>query len=255
MSNLAAVKSLAFKLLPPSALSYVRKCHYLRVVKNFSDSEEPDLAMVKRLVKSGDLVVDIGANIGVYTSRLSKLVGTAGTVISIEPIPPTYDVLQNTVSRLGFGNCVLVNAALAAATGSAVMEVPIGSSGSENLYRAHIVNTPSGENLAHYKVRVETLDNLLRGEERRVSFIKVDVEGAELGLLQGSHETIKRSKPIWLIEVNDDPDIESNSGNKVFRLLEGAGYKAFWYDGKELRSRQRGESSVNYFFLPDGHEY
>ena len=112
-----------------------------------------------------------------------------------------------------------------------------------------MVGASSKSNLARYDVHVDTLDNLLRHEERRATFIKVDVEGAELGLLQGAARLIERAKPTWLIEVNDDPDIPTSSGSKVFQLLIAAGYKAYWFDGTTLRERKREERSVNYFFL------
>ena len=137
MLNSQSLKRIASQILPYRALVALRRYHYCRVVKNFRDEEEPDLKIVKRIVKRGDFVLDIGANIGVYTAALSRLVGSNGTVISFEPIPPTFAILQDTVSRLGFTNSVLVNCALGEQIGRAVMGSTSGSEwAGESLSRA-----------------------------------------------------------------------------------------------------------------------
>ena len=70
-------KAFALKWLPQAIVSRLKRSHYLKKVKDISVSDEPDLEIVQRLVGQGDYVVDLGANIGVYTVFLSRLVAKA----------------------------------------------------------------------------------------------------------------------------------------------------------------------------------
>jgi hypothetical protein len=74
-STKAILKGLALRMLPDRALQIVKKIHYARVLESLSEADERDFRVIKRLVSSGDWVVDIGANIGICTKYLSELVG------------------------------------------------------------------------------------------------------------------------------------------------------------------------------------
>ena len=67
---------------------------------------------IKYLVKPGDSVLDIGANVGWYTNHLSLLVGEPGKVYSIEPIPETFALLRAVVGELGLSNVESLNYAM-----------------------------------------------------------------------------------------------------------------------------------------------
>jgi predicted methyltransferase len=83
-------KKLLKTYLPDKLLNKIKRLHYYKTLKFFKIESEPDLLIVKEFVNEGDLVIDIGANIGVYTMYLSNFVGIKGKVLSIEPIPLTY---------------------------------------------------------------------------------------------------------------------------------------------------------------------
>ena len=89
-------------------------------------------------MKPGDTVLDIGANIGHYTARLSNLVGANGRVIAFEPIPETFELLACNVARLAIQNVTLINAAACDSTTEVGMAVPGFESGLSNYYMAHI---------------------------------------------------------------------------------------------------------------------
>ena len=97
-----------------------------------SPGGEPDLKVVEHLIKPGDSVVDIGANTGLYTKRMSELVGRDGRVFSIEPVPLTFDILGFNVGKLGLTNVELINCAISDTNGSVIVEVPLYESGEEN---------------------------------------------------------------------------------------------------------------------------
>lgn len=108
-SVMNVVKGLALTLMPRQALFYLKVARYIRQAGQFSELEEPELKVVKHLVKAGDMVVDVGANVGWYTNYLSKIVGEGGKVISLEPVPETFALLSACVKAHRLANVELVN--------------------------------------------------------------------------------------------------------------------------------------------------
>ena len=90
----AVLKTQALRYLPEPLLQSIKARHYARMLRSFTIDQEPDLKLVQHLVKPGDTVLDVGANFGVYTRVLSQLVGPAGRVISVEPVPQTFSILS-----------------------------------------------------------------------------------------------------------------------------------------------------------------
>src|SRR4051812_25321597 len=137
-------KNRALAYLPEPVLAPIRAWHYARVLRSFSDTEEPDIAVVRKLIEPGSVAVDLGANIGVYTKVLSELVGAEGRVLSVEPIPQTFAVLSRNVRSLGLKNVICVNVAVSDVNGEAVMELPDNAGGGTNFYQARVIDTQEG---------------------------------------------------------------------------------------------------------------
>jgi FkbM family methyltransferase len=247
------LKDRAVSYLPERLLRPLRAWHYQRFLRSFTDAEEPDLAVVRRLVEPGSVAVDVGANIGIYTKVLSDLVGPTGRVISIEPVPETFAILSQNIRSLGLQNVISVNAAVSDADGEVTMEVPDYPTGGVNFYQASVVTSSSPlQGARRIQVPAARLDTLLRGQGN-VDFVKCDVEGYELACLTGSTTILNSRIPTWLIEVAGDPDEPHTSAWKVFRLYNERGYGPWWFDGTRLRARARGVVSTNYFFLRTEH--
>ena len=130
------LKRWALNHLPESVLARIRRWHYGRILRSFNDAEEPDLKVVGALAQCGTTAVDLGANIGIYTKALSELVGPQGTVISVEPVPQTFEVLSKNVRSLLMTNVSCVNAAISGTDGHALMELPSYDTGGLNFYQA-----------------------------------------------------------------------------------------------------------------------
>ena len=247
------LKKGALAYLPEQILSPLRAWHYERVLRSFSEVEEPDLTVVRQLVEPGSVVFDIGANIGVYTKTLSQRVGAAGGVVSIEPMPQTFAVLSRNVRSLGLTNVHCLNVAISDRSGEAFMEVPESTTGGSNFYQARLIDgkqQPAGKTTA--RVSTTTLDAVVR-DIGRVEFVKVDVEGFELACLLGAQSVLATHCPAWLVEVSGDPDVRLSNAWKTFRRFEDHAYVPWWFDGTRLRQRKTGDRSTNYFFLRAAH--
>ena len=248
------VKGYFLRWMPEILLEELKKIHYLSVLKDFSEDNEPDLKVIKYLVKQDDYVIDIGANIGVYTKILANLVGPKGRVYSVEPINLTYKILCRNISKLGLNNVIPLNYAISDSKHKATMKIPHYERGGENYYRASVTNsTFSGAKYRYLNVLCTSIDSEFLDIAHKVTFIKCDVEGHELNCLQGAKKLLAKIKPAWLIEVSDDPDVKGSPGQQLFAILKQNQYIPYLFDHGLLRRRTKGENNTNFFFLTDNH--
>ena len=245
------LKSLILKAVPDRVLFATRKWRYPRAMRAFA---VPHRKILRVLIRPGDYVLDLGAHAGWYTKILSELVEASGRVYSVEPVPPTFDLLAFCVRKLRLNNVQLINCAVSDHSGLALMEIPPYGVGGNNFYQAHIVG--SDEPASHsqtFRVARQSVDALFLGLARPVAFIKADVEGHELAVITGARGVIRRSRPALFLEVTSDPDDPASEAHRLSTYLEHEGYQPYWVDGECLIQRQRGHWSVNYFFLTRGH--
>jgi FkbM family methyltransferase len=245
------IKRFIMRVAPEPLLFALKKYHYVRAIRFFA---EPEVTVIQRLVKPGDHVIDVGANVGWYTRVLSELVGERGRVYSIEPVPPTFELLSFCVKKLGLTNVELMNYALSDQDGAALMEIPPYEWGAENFYEARVVDaTHAKTGSRQFTVRMRSLDSIFAGLFHAIVFIKCDVEGHEFPLLTGADQLITKSRPAWLIEVGGNPDISESSSARLFEYFHSKGYTGYGFDGQRLNRRRAGDAYANYFFVTSDH--
>jgi FkbM family methyltransferase len=139
-------------------------------------------------LKPGDHAVDVGANVGCYTLLFARWVGAGGRVLALEPAPDAFDGLARHVALNGVGGIVrALDVAASDRSGSGRMAAD-GFHGTNRLLDAEDAAS-AGPML---QVRTTTLDELCEREGLSPALVKVDVEGAELAVLHGAAETIRR---------------------------------------------------------------
>jgi FkbM family methyltransferase len=149
--------------------------------------------IVEELVGAGDVALDIGARWGTYTALLAKHVGPAGLVHAFEPNRQHARALR-TIAHAS-GNVHVHPFALSEEAGGAALHIPMvdsrASDGLASLAR------PTG---AHRTIEIERgrLDDL---PFERIDFIKCDVEGHELPVFRGGEATLRRLRPLLLVEI------------------------------------------------------
>lgn len=179
----------------------LRARHAYKIRKGTFVSAEPEFALLDTFAGPGDWVIDAGANYGLYTARLSTLVGATGRVFSFEPVPATFESLTANVSHLLCKNVTLINAALSDHSGEAAINVPVGRSGRTldgwASLEEHNVSCAFGQP-GKQNVYVMPLDSLVFA--RPIKLIKVDVEGHELPALKGMAHTLEQHSPALIVE-------------------------------------------------------
>lgn len=169
---------------------------------------EPELLGLADLVSPGSVCIDVGAAAGLYTVALSRLAGRTGQVHSVEPLSFSHPVWTRLLGAREARNVRHHAVALAAEPGSAAMSVPVGRYGLVT-GRSFVTQRSNGlgsnaefAGQVTVAVSVDTLDSLCASARlTRLDFIKIDVEGAELQVLEGGQHAIESLRPDMLIEI------------------------------------------------------
>jgi len=169
---------------------------------------EAEMLGLSQVVGPGSVCVDVGAAAGLYTLALSRLAGPDGEVHSIEPLSFAHPVWRRVLRAAEGRNVRRHQLALGPEPGEALMSVPIGRFGPVT-GRSFLAmrNSGLGSNAEFagqmaVPVQVDTLDALCaRTGLTQLDFVKIDVEGAELGVLEGGEKTIESLAPTLLIEI------------------------------------------------------
>ena len=177
----------------------LKRLHFEKQIKSghFS-THEPEYKILHQLINPGDWVVDIGANVGHYTKRLSDLVGSNGRVIAFEPVPSTFALLSANIQLFRHQNVTLVNGAVSDDLGIAGMTMPVFDTGLTNYYEARISDH------ADYALTVLTIPLDAFVATRRIALVKIDVEGHEAFVLRGMKHIIELSHPILIVETESE---------------------------------------------------
>src|SRR3954467_12445623 len=158
-------------------------CDHIGRAAYYCGDLDPKVSWVcKKLVKPGDTVCDIGANIGIVTLLLSRLVGDAGRVFAFEPNPTCYDALTAAIARNRMTNVLPQLIALGSQTEERDLSIPSHNAGAASLRQAD-------GNSADKKTRVSvrTLDEFVAEQKiESIQFMKLDVEGFESEVFTGS---------------------------------------------------------------------
>jgi len=173
--------------------------------------EPEQTRLIKRLVKRGQTCLDIGANIGYFTLIMAK---QAGQVHAFEPEPRNFDILQKNMALNNIQNVMLYNSAVAEASDKATLHLCGMNRGMHRLYQSHWCNEGTVE------VQTVRIDDLVQ----QADFVKMDIEGAELGALKGMEKLLERGTTV-LMEFHPPSIIEYGAAPRdVYDFMQSLGY-------------------------------
>lgn len=172
------------------------------------------------------IVIDVGANIGAYAIPLAKAFGDI-EIHAFEPNPFAVERLRRNLSMNGVKNVLLQQYAVGAQPG----RMDLHAFGENDLGLSSLI-PPSKEGSKNIPVEVITLDGFYGMKQRPISLIKIDVQGFELGVLQGGRSLIPKQKPYILLDHEDDLFRQPLQADEVKRnmrdLFSEWGYTVFY---------------------------
>ena len=170
---------------------------------------EPEIAHVMaRFVKEGDTVIDVGANIGLHSLYLAKLVGPSGSVHAFEPVTVFRKQFEESIKIGNVANITMHPYALGREASTETIYVSKTNAGNTSFMRN---DDPASKEIVHIK----TLDSF---HFSNIKFMKIDVEGFEETVLRGGLETLKRNQPVILFEFS--PIFYRKKGDSIRSILD-----------------------------------
>lgn len=191
------------------------------------DQDKYVLAMLRNLLKPGDVFIDCGANIGYFSVLAGDLVGVTGKVVAIEANPETYKLLRRNLEVNNINLCF--NYALTYENGEVELFVPnkgdIFSSLRQNEYI-------QGDLMYSCKVLGKTLDDVVNEIQlSKINLIKIDVEGAEIDVIKSAVNVISQFRPPIIVEygVNTWP-VFGSTIQDLFTIIKSYDYSIYKFD-------------------------
>jgi len=187
----------------------------------YSGAERPVQRVFRDLVRSSDVVIDVGANWGLHTLCLSGLVERTGRVIAMEPFPPAAEELEWHARRNGCDNVTVLRAAAGGRDGTALFR-PGAAPTTGSLRRDG--DPPGGSD---FPTEVRALDSVVREFGlRAVKLVKIDVEGAESVVLSGASALLRELRPSLVVELHtpeQDVAVAAELGAAGYRISRISG--------------------------------
>lgn len=184
--------------------------------------------LFKQIIKEGDTVFDVGANVGHHSVCFSKIVGDSGKVFAFEPQLPLFHILCANAMINTCTNIYPFRSVIGEKNGS--VELPIMDYKSdENFGAMCIKNNEYGDKHQIIKYSIDDFVNNPLNLITSVDFIKIDVQTFEFYVLQGARETLQKYKPSLLIEISPYwmKHINNYDYREIYRLLQSLDYIIF----------------------------
>jgi FkbM family methyltransferase len=187
------------------------------------------------LIRDGDTVLDVGANVGYYTLLFSQIVGKVGEVHAFEPVPTTFTKLSNFIGlKAAYNNLRLNNVSIGESCTQKEIFIPSNDFGQASFAKRESIAKVSLTTESHV-ISQTTIDTYVKERKLgRLDFVKIDVEGYELKCLEGASETLTKFTPIIYLEIYNEWSKRFGYGPPdIVSFLEGLGYTEFYlvYDG------------------------
>ena len=179
-----------------------------RQIYTYGLFDEIVTGLALRAVRQGDVVLDVGAHFGYFTLLFSRLVGKSGRVVSLEPTPSTFAVLQkNTVD---VSNVTVLNMAAGRESGRlTISDFGLTYSAWNTLSASSRMPGVLVQPKARVDVQVIRLDNWCERESIQPTVIKIDAENFETEVIDGLAATLSRSHPLVLLETGSEQAIQA----------------------------------------------
>jgi len=172
------------------------------------------LRMLGTLLAPGDWAVDVGANVGIVSSRMCAAVGPNGRVWSFEPLPANVERLTALKEVNGLEQLTVLPVALSSENATARLRIPVGGGSGWGSFVA------GWETSGELEVPTRRLDDVVdeHGAQGRIAVLKIDAEGAEPAVVAGSGRVLREMRPVVLCELNDI--LLDHAGSSSMALLE-----------------------------------
>lgn len=238
-------------------VSTIHSCHYfiptddvlmlpnLVIYRNW-EAELSDF--VKRNLQVETTFIDIGSNFGYFAVLAKQCRGAAefSNVIAFEPNPKMFDLLQENMRiNWGGGKYELINKAVSNIAGTATLASPKSRSGNASLYEQPLSGS---EEYDSYEVEVLSIDEYFNHTPKD-AFVKIDVEGHELNVLEGMRRTISGCKKMTIAMEWSPQQLGKENQQGIIKLITEVGLDIEFMNGETIKPHELNDLSYNTIIL------
>ncbi len=177
----------------------MRAWYRRQIEKQQFELDQHEIAALRELLRPGDWVLDVGANVGHYALACSRIVGPQGRVVAFEPVPDTFALLCSNCMAIHDRNITLFNAAASDRTASRGMSIPVYATGLRRSTEAHFSGDEEAQDVWVYSMALDDLS-----WPSRVALVKIDTEGHEMSVLRGMTRLLGRDRPHLIVEASTE---------------------------------------------------
>ena len=166
-------------------------------ISHYGTYEKLEAKIMEEKIKVGNITVDVGANIGLHTLNMARIVGNTGRVFAFEPDPSNFEILEKNVKINNYQNIILEQKAVG------------DKHGRTTLYQSdnpgmHRIFPQTKQAKGQVQVELTSLDKYFIDSNlaNKINFIKIDVEGFEFSVLKGMKNILKNNKKIKILFEN-----------------------------------------------------
>ena len=213
-------------MLPVMNLPFI----YRNLKARFRDQRQEIKALLA-CIQPGDTVVDCGANKGSYVWTLSRAAGKNGQVIAFEPQRKLAAYLREMARSCGLQNVSIEEKGISDHAGTMPLMIPGGGTSPGASLEQSILQR---EDCAAYAVEVVSLDGVFAARARRISAIKIDVEGHEFAVLRGAQNILEQDAPLLVFEC-EQRHLSGTTVAEILAWLQARGYDGWFIQRGALR--------------------
>jgi FkbM family methyltransferase len=220
--------------------------------EKFSEFYEPEMALIPKILSSPKVIIDVGSNYGPYSFFLSKLY-PGSKIFAFEPATRSMDIFRKIIKKFGLNNVIPIKKGLGSKEEIKEIIMPL-----QYTILAYVSDKKTIKNKEDQAEAIEitTLDNFIkRNKIKNLDFIKCDVEGFELEVFKGAGNSIKKFKPIILVEVEERHTKKYGlNPQKVLEFFKKLGYSCSAVKGRSLiKTDLIKKENPLYLFFPKKH--
>ena len=197
--------------------------------------EPVETGIFMKQIRAGSVVLDIGANIGYYTLIAARQVGPQGRVYAFEPDPANFQLLKKNVEQNSYRNVVLVNKAVSSKTRTLRLFRSQTNRGDHRVY-------DSKDGRESVPIEAVALDDLFKKMDKKVQFIKMDIQGSEALALEGMRGLIRKNRSLKLV-AEFEPRCLKACGSDPGKFLKNLGQLGF--SVKEISEKEGRVKAAN----------
>ena len=194
-------------------------------LEKYSAHTRNELSMLRTVIKEGDNILDIGAHIGTFSIPFSVFNKRKGKVYSFEANPNNYSLLVRNIHSNNLDEVVIPTNAVVSKEGNLEFSASLPDGGNSGMF--YFTTTPEDSESLVTSINIDEWHDQLT-QDNHINFIKIDVEGAELLVLNSCQKIIKESKPVLYIEINRSALQKFEAARKdIENILSPLGYRFF----------------------------